>query len=236
MLLVMQMLGAGGYRIEAAGIPGVAAADAFDCEPGAADRAVRVDRFDRVVRARRIETTARPEQWADGELVPADQDFEDVAHVLATRCQRVARLARKAVAEASRAGFFAATTMSTAGSSSCARRKDSRIRRRIRFRATPPPMVFTATARPTRGRVRPFGITRRPKKRSSMRRPRAYIASNSSLLRRRDSAPRRKRGAVGCMAPVPMELGVRERFSCGLWIDGAQELSCHPSSSYVRGT
>src|SRR4051812_25270004 len=112
MLLVMRMMETGRDRIESALVPGVTTGNAFDGEPRAAQRAVIFDGFDRVVRARRIETAARPEQRADGELVPADQIFEDVAHELATRCQRVARLARKLAADASRAGNFAATTIS----------------------------------------------------------------------------------------------------------------------------
>src|SRR5688572_14837744 len=151
----------------------MAAGDAFDGEPGAPQCTVRVDGFDGVVRAGRIEPAARPEQWADGELVAANQDFQDVAHVLATRFQRVARLARSAAAGAPAAGNFAATTMSTDGSSCCARRNDSRTRRRSRLRATAFPAVFTAIAMPMRGYARPLGLIRNPKNRSSMRRPAA---------------------------------------------------------------
>src|SRR6187399_2344849 len=152
-------------------MPGVTTGNAPHREPGAVQGAVGLDGFDRVLRARRIETAARPQKRADGELVPADQIFQDVAHVVATRCQRVARLARSVGAGASRAGNFAATTMSTDGSPCWARRKLSLITRRRRFRATAFPAVFTATARPTRGCVSPLGLTRSPKNRSSMRRP-----------------------------------------------------------------
>src|SRR5882672_3665040 len=151
MLLVMRMFWTTRYRIESAFMERVTARDAFDREPRPSPDAVGFNGIHRVMRARRIETAARPEQRADGELVPADQSFQDEAHVLATRCQRVARLARSVAAGASRAGIFAATTMSTAGRPCCASRKVSRIRRRRRLRGTAPPTAFTATARPMRG-------------------------------------------------------------------------------------
>src|SRR5690349_1065365 len=170
MLLVMRMMR---NRVESARVERMATADAFRAQPGAAQCAMSFDGFDRVVRARRIETTTRSEQRAQDQLVGANQNSQDVAHVLATRCQRVARLARNVVAGAWVAGNFAATTMSTAGSSSCASRNDSRTSRRRRFRRTALPAVFTATASPMRGNPRPLGLTRNPKKRSSMRRPEA---------------------------------------------------------------
>src|SRR6187399_2956666 len=152
-------------------MPGVTTGNALHREPGTVQGTVCFDGLDRVLRTRRIEAATRPQQWADGELVPANQIFQDVAHVVATRSQRVARLARSVVAGASRAENFAATTMSTAGRSNCARRKLSRIWRRSRLRATALPEVFTATASPIRGCARPLGFTRSAKKRSSMRRP-----------------------------------------------------------------
>src|SRR5688572_9843105 len=85
MLLVMRMLGTGRDRIESAFMPGVTTGNAFGREPDAAGRAVGVDGFERVMRARRVEAAAWPEQRAHDQLVCADQDFQDVAHVLATR-------------------------------------------------------------------------------------------------------------------------------------------------------
>src|SRR5678815_6037483 len=97
MLLLMRMLWTRD-RIESAFVEWMAAGNAFDGEPGAAQCAVRFDGIDGVVRAGWIEAAPRPEQRADGELVAANQKFQDVAHVLATRFQRVARLARSTVA------------------------------------------------------------------------------------------------------------------------------------------
>src|SRR5687767_14955833 len=151
MLLVMRMLGTRRDRIESAFVPGVTAGNSFQGEPGAAQGSMGLDGLERIVRTGRIETATRPEQRTQDQLVCADQNFQDEAHELATRFQRVARLARKLVAGASRAGNFAATTTSTAGSSCWLKRKLSRTRRRRRFLATALPAVFTATARPTRG-------------------------------------------------------------------------------------
>src|SRR5689334_18256722 len=103
---------------------------------------MRLDGLERVLRTRRVVAAARSGQRTERELVPADQQVQDEAHELATRCQRVARLARNVVAGASAAGNFAPTTMSTGGSVCCARRKDSFTRRRIRLRATALPAVF----------------------------------------------------------------------------------------------
>src|SRR5688572_26543053 len=98
MLLVMRGMW---DRIEPAWMEGMAATDASGGQPGAAQRAVRFDGFQAVLRAGRIETAARAEQWAQHKLVSADQEFQDGAHVLATRFQRVARLARNVVGGAS---------------------------------------------------------------------------------------------------------------------------------------
>src|SRR5688572_25360604 len=170
MLLVMRMFRTGN-RIESAVIERVTTTDAFDGEPHAARRAMGLDGFHGVVRTRRVEAAARSEQRTQGELVPTDEKFQDEAHEAATRCQRVARLARKLATGAPAEGNFAATTMSTAGRSSCASRNDSRTSRRSRLRLTAFPAVFTATASPTRGNPSPLGLTRSAKKRSSMRRP-----------------------------------------------------------------
>src|ERR1041384_5341322 len=117
MLLVMRMLGARRDGVEPAFVPGVTTGNTFDGEPGAAEGAVMLDGLESVLGTRGIETAARFEQRAQHQLICADQDFEDEAHELMTRFQRVARLSRKVAAGTSRAGNFAATTMSTAGSS-----------------------------------------------------------------------------------------------------------------------
>ena len=172
MLLVMRMFqAAAGNRIESAFMPGVTAGNAFDREPGAAQRAVGFDGLDRVVRARRIETAARPEQRADGELVPADQKFQDEAHV---RCDALPK-GREASTQRCRRCFSRGKF--------CGDHDVDRgqlVLRQPESLAHQAPQaiardgiaaVFTATARPMRGCARPLGLTRSPKKRSSMRSP-----------------------------------------------------------------
>src|SRR6187402_3434821 len=89
MLLVMRMIQAtAGNRIESAFVPGVTAGNAFDGEPGAAQRAVLLDGLERVMGARGVEAAVLPEQRAERDLVCANEEFQDEAHVLATRCQR----------------------------------------------------------------------------------------------------------------------------------------------------
>src|SRR5690349_23029805 len=111
MLLVMRVFAMSAVgrrnRIESAFVPGVTTGNAFEGEPRAFQGAVGVDGLDRVVRARRIETATRSEQRAQRQLVATDQEFQDVAHVLATRFQRVARLSRRLVAGALCSGNFA---------------------------------------------------------------------------------------------------------------------------------
>src|SRR5688572_26705682 len=147
-----------------------------------------------------METAARPDHGADHVLVAADQDFEDGAHAVATRCQRPARLARSVDAGASRAGIFAVTTTSTGGSSCCASRNDSRISLRMRLRVTALPATFTATARPMRACATLLARTRSPKNRSSMRLLSPYTVSKSRFALRRWDAPRRKRGGLADIA------------------------------------
>ena len=61
-------------------MPGMAAQEPPDREPGAAQRAVRVDRFGRIDRAARIETALAAEKRAQAPLVDFDQDNQDLLH------------------------------------------------------------------------------------------------------------------------------------------------------------
>ena len=54
--------------------------DAPDCEPGAAHRAMRLDRFRRICRAARIEAAARAQKRAQAPLVQLDQKQQDRLH------------------------------------------------------------------------------------------------------------------------------------------------------------
>ena len=204
MLLVMRMLGAGGYRIESACMPGVTAGDAFDREPGAAERAVCFDRFDRVVRARRIETAARPEQRADGELVPADQDISgrsactcdalpkgrEASTQRCRRCFTRGNFCRdddvdRGQLVAARGGRI----RGSGGGGDCARRR------------LPAGLHRDGQTDARDARVRSASrASRRSDRRCDDRARRSR--RTASLLRRRNSAPKRKRRGVGCMAPA----------------------------------
>lgn len=56
-------------------------------EPGAAQCAVQLDGLERVLRAGGVEAAARTEQRAHEQLISADQDAEDEAHVADIFCQ-----------------------------------------------------------------------------------------------------------------------------------------------------
>lgn len=158
------------HRIEPPWIPGMAATDPLERQPAATQRTVLLQRVSSVARTRRIEPAVRTQERTQCELIYADQRAEELAHCAFIRFQKLARLARSAAGAASRVAPRAAMTMSTGGKACCAKRKDSRIMRRSRLRATAEPAVFMATAIPRRGRLNAFGRTRRPKYLSSKRR------------------------------------------------------------------
>src|SRR5439155_12613442 len=120
-------------------------------EPAALEDPEAQQRLHGVLRAGGIETARRPEQRTDGPLIHSDQEGCDVAHCSPTFFHSTARLARSASAVAARARGRTLTTRSTAGISRWCRRKDSRMMRRMRLRATAPPAARTATASPRRG-------------------------------------------------------------------------------------
>ncbi len=189
----------------------------------------------RVLRARGIEAAARPDQRAECELIRADQDFQDVAHVLATRCQRVARLARSAAAGASRAGFFAATTMSTAGSSCCARRKDSRTRRRgaVARHATAGGLDGNRQAEP--GMIETVGFDSKSEETvvdalaGRIDRIELQLAAQAQFGAEAQSSLGGLHGR-----PRAMRVPTTERSSCVPSRDGVRGPSGHPSSSCGR--
>src|SRR6266436_9538187 len=139
------------HGIESARVPRVAARKAREREPATLQEAEAQQRLQGVLRAGGIETARRPEQRTDGPLIQADQEGCDVAHCSPTFFHSAARLSRSASPLASRARARMLTTRSTAGISRWCRRKDSRMMRRMRLRATAPPAARTATASPRRG-------------------------------------------------------------------------------------
>jgi len=158
-------------RIEPALAQGMTTTDAPGSQPAAAPGAVGLERLKRVVRTARVIAASRAQQGAHKQLICPDQGAEDGAHVVATFCQSPARLCRIRVAGAPRAAARAPTMRSAAGNSDWASRKDSRIMRRSRLRATAFPMVFAAIAKPSRGWPRLFGRTVTDRWESWKRRP-----------------------------------------------------------------
>ena len=66
-------------RIVPAAAPGMAAADAAEAAPRAADGAVLLDRFDEVLTACRLEAAARTDEGTDAELIAAHRGDQQPA-------------------------------------------------------------------------------------------------------------------------------------------------------------
>src|SRR5579862_5112884 len=108
---------AGGDRIEASRLPGVAATETPGSEPAAPEHAEALDRLERVTGAARIEAAARAEERAHRPLIEAYQERGEVAHCSPTLFQSAARLACNAFAFAATAAVRTLTTRSSGGSS-----------------------------------------------------------------------------------------------------------------------
>src|SRR6185437_15574261 len=115
------------HRVVSARMPWMAATDAADRKPTAAQYAEAPDRLQRVLRARRMETACGTEQRAHRPLVQPDQDLGNEAHCSVTLSQRASRLAMSSALRAPRARARALTTMSRAGSCLWRSRKLSRM-------------------------------------------------------------------------------------------------------------
>src|SRR5579863_420086 len=189
------------HGVESSRVPRMAAAEALHRQPAALEDAEAHHRLEGVVRTGRIEAATRPQQRAHGPLVDADQECDEGAHRAATSFHSASRLACSALPGAPLARGRALTTRSTAGISNWCRRNDSRMMRRIRLRATPPPATRTATASPRRGAEKVLLFTVTLKNPSPRRRPWAYVASKSRLRRRRRCAGRVSRPGI-----VPSDL------------------------------
>ena len=179
-------------------MPWVTASYASRREPTSAQHAESMDCFQRIVGATGIETALGSEQRTQCPLIDAYQYFGDDAHCFLTLSHNAARLARSSSLLASLARARALTMRSTGGISSWLSRNDSRISRRMRFRLTELPAIFTATASPMRGRPTSLGLMVTEKYPSPSRRPLAYAASNCDFRRKRSSAGSVSRlGSIG---------------------------------------
>src|SRR5215471_887702 len=106
---------AGRHGIEAARVERMAAREALECEQAAAEGAEAQHRFERVLRAARMEAARGPEHRAHGPLIQTNTQGGELAHCSPTLFHSVVRVARSVAAEAARAGGRALTTRSTAG-------------------------------------------------------------------------------------------------------------------------
>src|SRR5215469_9150540 len=101
---------AGRYRVEAARMPGMAARDAPDAEPAAAQHAEPIDGLEGVLGACRMESATGAEQRTDRPLITTDQPGCEAAHRSITCCHSAARLACSSVPGTPRAFGRALTT------------------------------------------------------------------------------------------------------------------------------
>src|SRR5882724_3822797 len=108
----------------------------------------------RVAGTARIKAATGPKPRAEHQLVAADDPQRDLAksqHRCVIDFQCLSRLARKSLGLACRAASRAETVTSTGGSECWFKRKDSRVRRLMRLRATALPKVRVAILKPNRG-------------------------------------------------------------------------------------
>src|SRR5215475_7365393 len=103
------------HRIEASGVPGMAAGESRQREPPALDDTEALNRLERVLRAARVETAARTQQRAQRPLIGANQERGEMTHCSPTFFHSATRHACSALPPASRALARALTTRSTAG-------------------------------------------------------------------------------------------------------------------------
>src|SRR6202034_1692687 len=105
------------HRVEAAGMPRVAAGEALDGEPAAREHTEAHERLERVLRAGWIKAAARPEERAHGPLVQADQERGELAHCALTLFHSATRLSRSARPDSAPTRARTPTTRSSGGSS-----------------------------------------------------------------------------------------------------------------------
>ena len=157
------------HGIIAAGMERVAAEQAAKPKPAAAHHAIAFDGRVGVTGAGRIETAARPQHGGDRELIPADGPHEQVArlqHFCVIDFQCPSRLIRSSFGLAARAASRTETVTSTGGKECWFKRKDSRVSRLMRLRATAVPKMRVAMLNPNRGCVSLLASTDNVKKAS----------------------------------------------------------------------
>ncbi len=173
------------YGIKSSRIERVTAQQAPHGEPAAVQRAVTIERFERVGGARRIETAGRSEQRTDQPSIGLDDCLDEPAHRSPTVVSKRDRFARNSARLASRAALRALTTTSSAGNSRCASLNTSRATRRTRLRATAFPTAREAIDKPRRANPHPLSHAVTWNSFSLNRCPLLYTCSNSAAVRRR---------------------------------------------------
>lgn len=202
-------------------------------KPATARESMCLQSRNRVMRAARIETAARPEQRADQNLVGADEEDgaadEADAEEAAMRVHSRSRLWRSCGAVCDRLPGLARMTRSTAGRLRCCRRKVSRICRLSRLRSTESGSAFFEMAKPKRAWASVLAALTAVKLRSCIRTPRVKTVLNCAGFSKR--ALLGKRAAV-----VTAYAWITGRDACGPWRDGARSPRGHPWSPYGRGS
>src|ERR1700721_1509463 len=141
------------------------------------------DRGMRIAGAAGIETAARAQHGTEQQLVATDDPHQYLAHgrhrcVIVFQC--LSRLARKSSGLARRAASRAETVTSTGGKECWFKRKDSRVRRLMRLRATAVTKVRVAMLKPNRACVSWLARTDKLKKASENFLPRRFTSRNSA--------------------------------------------------------
>src|ERR1700683_4844764 len=142
------------HRVVAALVEGMTTQHASQAKPGPAQGAVTLDGGVCVAGAAGIEAATSPKPRGEQQLVTADDPQEELAqgrHCCVIEFQCLSRLARKSLGVACRAASRAETVTSTGGNECWFKRKDSRVRRLMRLRATAVPKVRVAMLNPNRG-------------------------------------------------------------------------------------
>jgi hypothetical protein len=119
-------------------------------QPKAAHGAMCANRLDGVLGARGMKTAVVAEQGAQQQLIAADQEDRDAAHMLAVRSSSASMLVTSWGLSHPAAPGRAITTISRAGRSALCLRKDSLTRRLIRLRWTADLETLRDTASPSR--------------------------------------------------------------------------------------